>query len=226
MTGAGDFLTRTRGRGRLDWSDLLTYLYLLLGTIIMFLPVLWLVLSSFKTQAGLLRFPPDLLPYAQKTVVVEGYDDPLPIFDVTLPDGATRQLAQVRRFRFEFAGKHRAKALMQLLRQRHVAPMHGLGHHRRRGDADGTALAADADVLDPVLRHVQRHLQVVATDRVLAARLVRGRRQRAEVARRALVVHHHVLVEVEFGSGGLIHCSTFSARATPDSKRSTSACVL
>ena len=101
MSGAGEFLTRTRGRSRLDWSDLLTYLYLLLGTIIMFLPVLWLVLSSFKTQAGLLRFPPDLLPYAQKTVVVEGYDDPLPLFDVTLPDGATRQLAQVRRVGLE-----------------------------------------------------------------------------------------------------------------------------
>ena len=101
MSGAGEFLTRTRGRSRLDWSDLLTYLYLLLGTIIMFLPMLWLVLSSFKTQAGLLRFPPDLLPYAQKTVVVEGYDDPLPLFDVTLPDGATRQLAQVRRVGLE-----------------------------------------------------------------------------------------------------------------------------
>ena len=97
MTGAGDFLTRTRGRGRLDWSDLLTYLYLLLGTIIMFLPVLWLVLSSFKTQAGLLRFPPDLLPYAQKTVVVEAYDDPLPLFNATRPDGTTPPLAHARR---------------------------------------------------------------------------------------------------------------------------------
>jgi alpha-1,4-digalacturonate transport system permease protein len=101
MSGAGDFLTRTRGRSRLDWSDLLTYLYLLLGTIIMFLPVLWLVLSSFKTQAGLLRFPPDLLPYAQKTVVVAGYDDPLPLFDATMADGSVQRLAQVRRVGLE-----------------------------------------------------------------------------------------------------------------------------
>ncbi|MFO7631502.1 MAG: carbohydrate ABC transporter permease [Caldilinea sp.] len=101
MTGVGEFLTRTRGRGRLDWSDILTYLYLMLGTIIMFLPVLWLVLSSFKTQAGLLRFPPDLLPYDQTTVMVEGYDNPLPIFDVTMADGSTRQLAQVRRVGLE-----------------------------------------------------------------------------------------------------------------------------
>jgi alpha-1,4-digalacturonate transport system permease protein len=101
MTGVGEFLTRTRGRGRLDWSDILTYLYLMLGTIMMFLPVLWLVLSSFKTQAGLLRFPPDLLPYDQTTVMVEGYDNPLPIFDVTMADGSTRQLAQVRRVGLE-----------------------------------------------------------------------------------------------------------------------------
>jgi alpha-1,4-digalacturonate transport system permease protein len=34
----------------------------------MFGPVLWLVLSSFKTQAGLLEFPPSLLPMSQKEV--------------------------------------------------------------------------------------------------------------------------------------------------------------
>ena len=45
MAGVGDFLTRTRGRGRLDWSDIFTYVYLTLGTIVMFLPVLWLVFS-------------------------------------------------------------------------------------------------------------------------------------------------------------------------------------
>jgi len=101
MTGVGEFLTRTRGRGRLDWSDILTYLFLMLGTIIMFLPVLWLVLSSFKTQAGLLRFPPDLLPYDQRTVMVEGFDAPLPLFDVTMPDGSVQQLAQVRRVGLE-----------------------------------------------------------------------------------------------------------------------------
>jgi alpha-1,4-digalacturonate transport system permease protein len=101
MTGVGEFLTRTRGRARLDWSDILTYLYLMFGTIVMFLPVLWLVLSSFKTQAGLLRFPPDLLPFDQRSVMVERYDAPLPLFDVTMPDGSVRQLAQVRRVGLE-----------------------------------------------------------------------------------------------------------------------------
>ncbi len=91
------FITRTRGRGRLDTSDILTYLYLLLGTVLMFGPVLWLVMSSFKEPAQLVRFPPTFLPYHQETVTVEGHDAPLPLFEVTLEDGSTRQLAQVRR---------------------------------------------------------------------------------------------------------------------------------
>ena len=101
MAEVGEFLTRTRGRGRLDWSDIFTYVYLTVGTLVMFLPVLWLVFSSFKTQAGLLRFPPDLLPYDQKSVVVEGYEQPLPLYNVTMPDGSVRQLAQVRRVGLE-----------------------------------------------------------------------------------------------------------------------------
>lgn len=101
MSSAGEFLTRTRGRGRWHWSDVFTYVYLTLGTLIMFAPILWLVLSSFKTPAALVRFPPDLLPYDQKTVVVPGYDEPLPLYTVTMADGSTRTLAQVRRVGLE-----------------------------------------------------------------------------------------------------------------------------
>ena len=101
MSTLSSFLTRTRGRKRLDATDVLTYLYLFLGVLIMFGPVLWLVLSSFKTPAGLLEFPPSLLPYSQETVTVAGYDNPLPLFDVALEDGATTELAQVRRIGLE-----------------------------------------------------------------------------------------------------------------------------
>ena len=45
-------LTATRGRGRFDWTDWLTYGYLLVGLVLMFGPVLWLVLSSFKSAAA------------------------------------------------------------------------------------------------------------------------------------------------------------------------------
>ena len=60
-------------------------------------PVLWGVLSSFKTPAAITRFPPELLPYADQLVEVPGFDKPLPVYHVTLDDGAVKTLAQVRR---------------------------------------------------------------------------------------------------------------------------------
>jgi alpha-1,4-digalacturonate transport system permease protein len=101
MQMISDFILRTHGKRYLDLSDYLSYLYLLLGTILMFGPVIWLVLSSFKPQAELLRFPPRLLPYRQETVTVPGYDEPLQLFEVTMEDGSVRQLAQVRRVGIE-----------------------------------------------------------------------------------------------------------------------------
>src|SRR5512132_4305829 len=93
----GRFLTRTRGRSAPDWTDWLSYAYLLLGLLLMFGPVIWMVLSSFKTPAALNEFPPSLLPYGQTQVSVAGVDRPLPLFRARLPDGSTRVLAEVRR---------------------------------------------------------------------------------------------------------------------------------
>ena len=95
------FLSNTRGEKKLHITDILTYLYLMLGTFLMFGPVIWIVFSSFKTQGELYRFPPRLLPYQQETAVVEGYDDPLPVFNVTMEDGSVTQLARVRRVGLE-----------------------------------------------------------------------------------------------------------------------------
>jgi alpha-1,4-digalacturonate transport system permease protein len=78
-------------------TDWLAYAYLAVGVLVMFGPVVWLVASSFKTAAGLLEFPPTFLPYAQQTVEVDGFDQLLPLFDVTLEDGNVRRLAQIRR---------------------------------------------------------------------------------------------------------------------------------
>jgi alpha-1,4-digalacturonate transport system permease protein len=92
-----NFLLRTKGKTRLHWTDVLSYIYLLLGLLIMFAPVLWLVLSSLKTEASLAQFPPTFLPYAQKTVQVQGYDKPLPVFTVTTDDGQRKIMAQISR---------------------------------------------------------------------------------------------------------------------------------
>jgi len=92
-----NFLTRTRGKNGADFMDWLTYAYLVFGVLIMFGPVLWLVASSFKTEAELSKFPPRLLPYQQEMVEVEGYDKLLPLFEVTEGEHAGRVVAQVKR---------------------------------------------------------------------------------------------------------------------------------
>jgi alpha-1,4-digalacturonate transport system permease protein len=42
----------------------------------MFFPVVWLLMSSFKTEADLQRYPPTFLPYQQQTMVIEGMTSP------------------------------------------------------------------------------------------------------------------------------------------------------
>jgi hypothetical protein len=91
------FLTRTRGRLRLDWTDWLSYLYLFVGLFAMFAPILWLVMSSLKTESAISQFPPTFLPYSQKTVQVPGFEQKLPLFLTKVPQGGTREMAQVRR---------------------------------------------------------------------------------------------------------------------------------
>lgn len=90
------FLLGRRGSKGWHWTDIVTYLWLGAGVMVMFGPALWLVLSSFKSPAGLSEYPPTLLPYTAETVIVDGYDKPLPLYSVTDETGP-RQLAEVRR---------------------------------------------------------------------------------------------------------------------------------
>lgn len=97
MTRLLTFLTRTRGRGRMDWTDALSYLYLVIGLFTMFAPIVWLVMSSLKTESAIGQYPPTFLPYTQKQVVVAGHDKPLPLYRITDPQGREREMAQVSR---------------------------------------------------------------------------------------------------------------------------------
>ena len=97
MSRAAAFLLRRRDPRRRHWTDVFTWVYLALGVLLMFGPVVWLALSSFKTQAGLVEFPPTFLPLAQIEAPVEGHEKPLPLFRVTTEGGEVRELAQIRR---------------------------------------------------------------------------------------------------------------------------------
>lgn len=92
----GTFLTRAHGGSRFNIADVLTYGFLFIGTLVMFVPVVWLVISSFKPEETLEDFPPTFLPYQQETAVIAGYDTPLNLYDVVFADGTQQRLAQVR----------------------------------------------------------------------------------------------------------------------------------
>tara|TARA_R110002124_G_scaffold144122_15_gene309075 strand:+ start:24570 stop:25652 length:1083 start_codon:yes stop_codon:yes gene_type:complete len=94
--GLGGLFARRSGK-RLHWTDWVSYGFLIIGVFVMFGPVLWVVLSSLKSPASLSEFPPTFLPYATETVAVAGYEEPLDLYTVTLPDGSTRKMAQIRR---------------------------------------------------------------------------------------------------------------------------------
>ena len=96
-TARPGLLTLRRGRKGPDWTDWVSYLYLLIGLVVMIGPVAWLTVSSFKSPGNLSEFPPTPLPYAFRSVAVQGYDKPLNLYDVRQEDGSTRRLAQVRR---------------------------------------------------------------------------------------------------------------------------------
>ncbi len=97
MSGVAAFLTRRRGGRGWHFTDVLAVIWLASGIVLMFGPAVWLTLSSFKTPAALVEFPPTLLPLDTKTAIVEGYDKPLPLYSVATEEGGKRVLAQVRR---------------------------------------------------------------------------------------------------------------------------------
>ncbi|NTU74552.1 MAG: carbohydrate ABC transporter permease [Anaerolineaceae bacterium] len=101
MNASLKFLTARRGRKRIHATDVLSYIYLAIGVAIMFGPIIWLLLSSFKTPSEIIKFPPRFFPYQQETIQVEGYDKPLPLYKITFEDGTSQVLAQVRRVGLE-----------------------------------------------------------------------------------------------------------------------------
>jgi len=63
------FFLRTHGKNKLSFIDWIAYLYLFLGFLIIFLPVLWLLLNSIKSQFLLQKLDTNLLPLDYDRVV-------------------------------------------------------------------------------------------------------------------------------------------------------------
>lgn len=101
MLQVARFLGRTRGKGGPDLMDWLAYAYLGLGLLLVFLPVVWMLVSSFKPDKALREADPRLLPYQQLTVDLSAELGPrakaLPlVFALDAASGETRRFAQER----------------------------------------------------------------------------------------------------------------------------------
>lgn len=62
MSTVWTFLSRTQGRGKLTWTDWLSYAYLVFGFLIILVPVVWLGLNSVKSQFQIESQDLSLLP--------------------------------------------------------------------------------------------------------------------------------------------------------------------
>jgi len=69
MSAVLKFLSRTQGRNGPALVDWISYIYLLLGFLIIFLPVLWLLLNSIKSQFLLQKLDTNILPLDYDRVV-------------------------------------------------------------------------------------------------------------------------------------------------------------
>ena len=92
-----NIVTQKRYKEKYHWTDYFSYFYLFLGVFLMFGPIIWLGLSSVKTLAGIQEYPPTILPLSQIQVEVDGYEKPLSLYNVTLEDGSTTELAEIKR---------------------------------------------------------------------------------------------------------------------------------
>ena len=92
-----NIITQKKYKDKMHWTDYFSYFYLFLGVFLMFGPIIWLGLSSVKTNAGIQEYPPTILPLSQIQLEVDGYDKPLSLYNVTLEDGSITQLAEIKR---------------------------------------------------------------------------------------------------------------------------------
>jgi multiple sugar transport system permease protein len=80
---------------KLDRTSAMMHIFLLILGLFVSSPILLALLSSFKVPEKMIEYPPNLIPMRQREVDVDGFEDPLKLFDVTNDDGTVNTLAFV-----------------------------------------------------------------------------------------------------------------------------------
>ena len=73
----------------------ITYIILTAFALVMLFPFLYMFATSLKTPNDTFTYPPRLFPREQSTIEIEGYDEPLPLFQV-LANGDKKEYALVQ----------------------------------------------------------------------------------------------------------------------------------
>ncbi len=73
-------------------NKFLVYFVLTFFALVMIFPFAYMLATSFKIPADTFRYPPRMLPRNPETVVVDGYDEPLPLYFVDV-DGVQKEYA-------------------------------------------------------------------------------------------------------------------------------------
>ncbi|MBK9207408.1 MAG: carbohydrate ABC transporter permease [Anaerolineales bacterium] len=73
-------------------NKFITYFVLTFFALVMIFPFAYMLTTSFKIPADTFRYPPRMLPRDPETIVVTGYDEPLPLYFVDV-DGTQKEYA-------------------------------------------------------------------------------------------------------------------------------------
>jgi len=73
-------------------NKFLVYFVLTFFAVVMIFPFAYMLATSFKIPADTFRYPPRMLPRNPATIVVDGYDEPLPLYFVDV-DGVQKEYA-------------------------------------------------------------------------------------------------------------------------------------
>lgn len=86
---------KTSTKKPFDRTSVAMHVFLLFLGLFVSSPILLAFVTSFKVPEKIIEYPPNLVPTRQQEVEIEGYEDPLKLYEVAQEDGSTVILALV-----------------------------------------------------------------------------------------------------------------------------------